>query len=174
MIESSVLEQLNFAENYSELEEQFVSELENMILSQLIENGRVTSQAKGEDVIEFAGRTNFKIRVKRPNKNVWSIPIQLLKEAIRKVLREGKLLTTGGSYAVSKTGKPSHLETPLKLLLASVPEEEYRKRSLVGNLVTHEVYGEGIIRRITNTGNVEIEFENKVALLKPGFFELKK
>jgi len=173
MIDPSKLEDFDFLKDYEALEEQSVIEIENIIIAQLIENGRVTAEPLTEDTLEFAGKTNFKLRVKRRNKNVWSIPTDQLRNAIRMVLREGKIREENDYYVTTKTGKPAPLDRPLKLLLGAIPEEEYARRSFVGFPVEHEVYGEGFIRKITDTGNVEIQFENRVALLKPGFFRLK-
>ncbi len=174
MIDPSKLEDFDFSKDYEALEEQLVIEIENIIIAQLIENGRVTAEPPSENTLEFAGKTNFKLRVKRRNKNVWSIPTDQLRNAIRTVLREGKIWQDDeGYYITTKSGKPAPLDRPMKLILASIPQEEYERRSFVGLPVEHDVYGEGFIRRITDTGNVEIQFNDRVSLLKPGFFRLK-
>lgn len=173
MVDPGKLKGMDFAEHFESLETAFVGELENMIFAQLLQHGKVSVGDTEDDVLEFSGRTNFKIRVKRPRKNVWSIPVQLLKDSIRKVLREGRMFTENNEPTSGKRKKPSNLDLPIKLLLQSIPREEFFKRSFVGNSVEHEVYGEGVIKRITDTGNVEIVFGDRVALLKPGFFKLK-
>jgi len=172
MIESEVLEGCQFQEKFLLLEREYVSELENMIFSQLLQFGQVEVGDKNE-ILEFSGRTNYKIRVRRPNRNVWSVPLKNLQDAIRKVLREGEISREKGAFLTTKNGKPSPLETPLKMLLESIPWTEFEKRSFVGNAVQHEVYGTGFIQRISESGNVEIEFGERKVLLKPGFFELK-
>ncbi|NOX37849.1 MAG: hypothetical protein GXO78_09970 [Calditrichaeota bacterium] len=172
MIDASDLKDFDFSRNYFELEERFISEIENLIFDTLIREGRVAIEGDENNVLEFYNRTNFKVRVKRPQKNVWSVPIQLLRDAIRKVLREGHLRKSDGSLAIKIDTRPAKLDIPVQLLLRIVPEQEYVKRSLVGNKVRHNVYGEGRIQRITETGNVEVAFKDKVVKLKPQYFQL--
>ncbi len=172
MIDTSDLKHFDFSRHYPEMEERFIFEIETMIFETLIQQGRVAIEGDENNVLEFYNRTNFKVRVKRPQKNVWSIPIQTLRNAIRKVLREGHLRREDGSLAIKIDTRPAKLDVPVQLLLRLVPEDEYVKRSLVGNKVRHNVYGEGRIQRITETGNVEVAFKDKIVKLKPQYFEL--
>ena len=59
------------------------------------------------------------------------------------------------------------------MLLNVLPEKEYKKRSFVGNPVIHPTYGEGIVVRISDTGNVEVQFKERLVRLKPNFIKLK-
>ncbi|MEJ2634441.1 MAG: hypothetical protein P8184_04005 [Calditrichia bacterium] len=172
MIESTKINSSNLKTTLEELEEVFLDELENMLVTRLMENKRVVLPGTKNNVVEYAGRTNFKIRLKRPNKNVWSITFQDFRESIRKVLREGNLapvdgMGDGGSV---KNGK---FDLPTLFLLHVLPPEEYSKRSFVGNHVVHPTLGEGEVLRISDSGNVEVEFPSRVVMLKPSFVELK-
>jgi hypothetical protein len=171
MIETSNLVGVDFQENFEELEDRFVDEIENIISSQLFEKGCINSSQNANDHLEFFGRTNFKIRLKQPNKNVWSIPIQLLKKSIKQVLRNGGDIETLSLH--EKKNDRMGYELPIKLLLKSVPEEEIRKRTFVGNIVAHSIYGDGIIKAINGTGNIEVKFKDREVLLKPEFCKLK-
>ena len=98
--------------------------------------------------------------------------MQTLKDAIRKVLREGFLRAEDGKIHHQFICKPASVEAALHLLLRIVPEEEYHRRSIVGNRVHHKIYGEGVIKRVTSTGNVEVEFADKCVKLKPDYFQI--
>lgn len=172
MIETSKLPSTDFEKNFEELEGQYINEIEGMISAQLFEKGHLPVNQEEVDEVEFFGRTNFKIRLKQPNKNVWSIPIQLLKKSIQKVLRNGGNIEEGVTIASTKKSEANY-EMPIKLLLKSIPEEEFQKRTFVGNTVDHEVYGEGVIKSINDTGNVEVKFQERQVLLKPEFCKLR-
>lgn len=171
MIETSNLKGVDFQENFEELEDRFVDEIEDIISSQLFEKGCVNTAQNANDHLEFFGRTNFKIRLKQPNKNVWSIPIQLLKKSIKEVLRNGGDIETL-SLPEKKNDRLAY-ELPIKLLLKSIPLEELKKRTFVGNTVDHSIYGDGIIQGIHETGNIEVKFKDRKVLLKPEFCKLK-
>ena len=171
MIETSKLKGVVFHENFEELEDRFVDEIEDIISSQLFEKGRINCEQMENGVVEFFGRTNFKIQLKQPNKNVWSVPIQLLKRSIKKVLRNGGNLES--LTVPEKKNNQSGYELPIKLLLQSIPKDEFRKRTFVGNTVDHSIYGEGVIKNINDTGNIEVEFKDREVLMKPEFCKLK-
>lgn len=174
MIETSKLPSTDFEKNFQELEGQYVNEIEGIISAQLFEKGHLAGDHEKADDLEFFGRTNYKIRLKQPNKNVWSVPIQLLKKSIRKVLRNGGNIEEGVITGSGKKKSEASYEMPIKLLLKSIPGEEFQKRTFVGNTVDHKVYGEGIIKGINDTGNVEVKFPEREVLLKPEFCKLKK
>lgn len=171
MIEASKLKGVEFHENFEEVEAQYIDEIENIISSQLFEKGHLRFEE--EEDLEFFGRTNFKIRLKQPNKNVWSVPIQLLKKSIGSVLRNGGNIEAGIAFISEGRKQASDYELPIKLLLKSIPKEEFEKRTFVGNPVDHEIYGGGVIMGINETGNVEVKFEDREVLLKPEFCKLK-
>ncbi len=173
MIEPSKFTAPDFLQNFHDLELQYINEIEEMITSQLFNTGHLVFGEESSDILEFSGKTNYKIRIKRPHKNVWSIPIQLLKESIRNVLRSGKLPEDKISKIEKKKVTKTNYDLPIQLLLQSVPQNEFLARTFVGNYVTHKVYGEGIIKRITENENVEVEFKDKEVLLKPNFCMLK-
>lgn len=171
MVETSKLKSTDFQQNFGELEVKFVDEIEDIISSQLYGKGYLNPNHGNTENLEFFGKTNFKIRLKLPNKNVWSVPIQLLKRSIQVVLRNGgdvELLSLS-----DKKDDMSGYELPIKLLLKSIPQEELSKRTFVGNAVCHDVYGEGEIKSINETGNVEVQFRDRQILLKPEFCKLK-
>lgn len=172
MIETSKLKGADFRQNFEELEGQYVNEIENIISSNLFEKGHLPINQGKSDKVEFFGRTNYKIRLKQPNKNVWSVPIQLLKKSIQSVLRKGGNIDAG-LVSLGEKKNTSNYELPIKLLLKSVPREEFNKRTFVGNAVDHDVYGEGVITAINDTGNVEVKFKDREVLLKPEFCKLK-
>ena len=172
MIDPNMFTSSEFQENFQRLELQFVAELEHTIIARLMEQRSIALPDFPEEVIEFAGKTNFKIRIKRPNKNVWSVPLQEFRHAIRQVLREGKLPSL---EAVQKAPR-NHQEETMKatlLLLHVLPEKEFYKRSFVGNKVVHITLGEGEIVQITETGNVVVDFSDRRVKLKPGFIRFK-
>jgi hypothetical protein len=171
MVETSKLKGADFQQNFGELEVQFVDEIEDIISSQLYQRGYLNPNHGSTDNLEFFGKTNFKIRLKLPNKNVWSVPIQLLKRSIQRVLRNGGDIES--LSLLDKKGNLSDYELPIKLLLKSIPQEEFSKRTFVGNAVCHDVYGEGEIKSINETGNVEVSFKDRQILLKPEFCKLK-
>jgi hypothetical protein len=80
------------------------------------------------------------------------------------------LLDNGNQNSVLKREK---IDLPTVLLLNVLPEKEYKKRSFVGNPVIHPTYGEGIVVGISDTGNVEVQFEERLVRLKPNFIKLK-
>lgn len=172
MISPSKLEDTNFSQVFGVLEAAYVSEIENMLVANLIENKTVEIPGTDKDSLEFLAKTNFKLRLKRPHKNVWSVSLQSLKDSIRKVLREGKLEPVS-EKSTSNSVKTRGFELPVFLLLHTVPNEEFLNRSFVGNKVTHPQLGEGEVIRISDSGNVEIQFPEKTILLKPGFIQLK-
>lgn len=174
MIETSKLPSTDFEKNFEELEGQYINEIEGIISAQLFEKGHLSGDHEDAEDVQFFGRTNYKIRLKQPNKNVWSIPIQLLKKSIQKVLRNGGNIEEGVFTASKKKKSEANYEMPIKLLLKSIPEEEFQKRTFVGNTIDHEVYGEGVITSINDTGNVEVQFQEREVLLKPEFCKLKK
>ena len=172
MINPSELENKNFNEVFPDLEALYIDELETMLVSNLIENKKVEIVGKEADVLEFIGKTNFKLRLKRPHKNVWSISLQSLKDSIKKVLRIGELVPlTNNSHKILE--KTDTIDLPVLLLLHTIPGIEYENRSFVGNKVIHPKLGEGKVNRISDSGNVEIQFNDKTVLLKPNFVQLK-
>lgn len=171
MVEASKLKGADLRQNFGELEVKFVDEIEDIISSQLFQKGFLNPNHGRTENLEFFGRTNFKIRLKLPNKNVWSVPIQLLKRSIQMVLRNGGDIES--LSLADKKGNLSGYEIPIKLLLKSIPLEEFIKRTFVGNAVCHDVYGEGEIQGINETGNVEVKFKDRQILLKPEFCKLK-
>lgn len=170
MIDPAKFESGEFKKIFEDLENTALDELENMVLSQLIEQKVLRIYGLEDETLEFAGRTNFKLRLKRPNKNVWSISLKALRDALRLALRQGKL------PALDETvrGKVGKKELPMLLLLHAIPNDEVESRSFVGNKVIHEILGEGKIVRISQSGNVEIQFNNKTTKLKPGFVILQQ
>ncbi len=172
MIDLSDKPDFDFASQYDALEDSLVSELENMIYARLMSDRTIQIGSDPDNEIEFLQRTTYKVMIRRPNKHVWSVPIPELRNAIRQVIRKGRLFTEEGKLAISVPNKPAYLPEALTALLSIIPEEAYLSRSMVGNKVYHQVYGEGVIRSITDTGNVEIAFKEKVTLLKPQFFRL--
>jgi hypothetical protein len=172
MINLTKLENTNFNEVFTNLETVYVNELENMLVSNLIENRKVEVSGTESDSLEFLSKTNFKLRLKRPNKNVWSISLQALKNSIKKVLRLGMLVPLDEKKQITKA-KTEILDLPVLLLLHTIPDKEYESRSFVGNRVIHPKLGEGIVHKISDSGNVEIQFREKTVLLKPNFIKLK-
>lgn len=172
VIEPQKLKSPEFNQTFQELEEYYVDELENMLLAELVEKKSLKLATHQDEVIEFAGKTNYKIRVRRPHKNVWSIPLKDFRKSIRRVLRQGALDPLNEKRLEStKFERVSDL--PTKILLHILPDEEYKQRSFVGNTVVHPTLGSGKVIAISESGNVEIEFENRVAKLKPDFVRLK-
>jgi hypothetical protein len=153
------------------LEELYINELEDMLYSRLIEDKRIELNGNVKETIEFAGKTNYKIRLRRPNKNVWAIPFKDFREAIRVVLRIG----THKLKVKENLGySPSHeIKYATSLLLNILPEKEYQQRSFVGKRVVHPKWGEGKILSISESGNADVQFRDRVVRLKPNFIKLK-
>lgn len=171
MIESTKIKASNFDQALVDLEDHFIDEIESMLLSRLIEQKSIHLNGVENETIEFAGKTNYKILLRRPNKNVWSIPFKEFRDSIRKVLRVGTDSLTVHEDQKSAVGKDIKFET--SLLLNVLPEKEYEVRSFVGNKVMHPHWGEGKIIYISETGNVEVQFKDRVVRLKPNFIKLK-
>lgn len=172
MIEVKELKSENLSQILNETEEMFVNELENMLLSKLIEEKSIRIQGQHEEVLEFAGRTNHKIRLRVPNKNVWSVSFRDLGDTIRKVLRTGSIFSDEFVNGNSKYGDQV-FDHHTNLLLHILPQKEYEKRSLVGNEVVHSSLGHGKVIRISETGNVVVKFEDRTVRLKPNFIKLR-
>jgi len=172
MIEENKFSTADFNKALLELEDHYINELENMLISKLMEQKSVQLEGLSDEVIEFAGRTNYKIRLRRPNKNVWSIPFRDFRESIRKVLRIG---TSGllKDNNVSSVPKKEKIDYPIVLLLNVLPEKEYKTRSFVGNPVVHPTLGDGKVMRISESGNVEVQFKDRTVRLKSSFIKLK-
>lgn len=173
MIDPLNFKSANFKETFEELEEAYLDELGESLIRRLMEKKSVELPGAAKEVLEFAGRTNYKIRLKRPNKNVWSVSFQDFREAIRKVLRKGRLNSLEGQNEKSaeSTGP---FDLPTSMLLHILPDDEYKKRSFVGNRVIHPTMGEGRVVHITDTGNVEVKFDERIVKLKPTFVKLKR
>lgn len=173
MIEPEKLKSSEFQETFQELEEHYIDELENKLLNLLIEKRCLKVQGDHEETIEFAGKTNYKIRVRRPHKNVWSISLKDFRESIRKVLRQGMLDPINPKKLEStKFERPGEL--PTNMVLHILSDEEYASRSFVGNAVEHPTLGLGKVMAISDSGNVEVKFRDRIATLKPGYVRLKK
>ncbi len=169
MIDPTKFKSPKFSDVFEELENLFLDELENLLINQLIEQKEIRLHDFMDETLEFAGRTNFKLTLKRPNKNVWSVSLKTLRDALRHILREGKVPTLEDKSLELN----EHDRLPIIMLVHCIPEEEYRARSFVGNIVKHEVLGEGRILRIGKSGNVEVQFRDRMAKLKPDFVRLK-
>lgn len=171
MIKPTHFTSCDFKNTFEALEEHFLDELEGLLVSKLMEQKSITLPNAENEVVEFAGRTNYKIRLKRPNKSVWSVSFQEFRESIRTVLRNGGLdpLQVNGE----KPAKKRNMELPTLILLHILPDEEYKSRSFVGNQVEHQTMGEGEVLGITNKGNVEVKFDDRKVMLKPRFVKLK-
>jgi hypothetical protein len=153
------------------LEEIYINELEDMLFSRLIEDKRIQLDGDVNEIIEFAGKTNYKIRLRRPNKNVWAIPFKNFRESIRAVLREGTdKLKIKENHSNSQSNE---MKFATSLLLNILPEKEYNIRSFVGKRVVHPKWGEGKILSISDSGNVDVQFKDRVVRLKPNFIKLK-
>ncbi len=170
MIEPTKIKFSDLRQALQELEAQFVNELEDMLISQLMEKKSVQLYGQKDEVLEFAGKTNYKIRLRRPQKNVWSVSFKDFRESIRKVLRNGtsRLVSEGTPLA-----KRNKLDLPTSLLLNVLPAQEYENRSFIGNKVTHPMWGEGNIVSISDSGNVEVQFTERIVTLKPNFIKLE-
>ncbi len=169
MIDPAKFKSPKFSEVFEELENLFLNELENLLINQLIEQKEIRLHDFRDETLEFAGRTNFKLTLKRPNKNVWSVSLKTLHDALRHILREGKV----PSLDDKSLELDEHDRLPIIMLVHCIPEQEYQVRSFVGNIVEHEVLGEGRILRIGKSGNVEVQFHDRKAKLKPDFVTLK-
>jgi hypothetical protein len=172
MIEETKFKSVEFNQALLELEDAYINELEDMLISKLMEQKTIQLQGNYDEVIEFAGKTNYKIRLRIPNKNVWSIPFREFRESIRKVLRIGTsgLMDNSNQSALLKKVR---IDFPTALLLNVLPEKEYKNRSFVGNPVVHPTYGDGCVIRISDSGNVEVQFKDRMVRLKPNFIKLK-
>ena len=171
MIETSKEKLSTLDQAMFNLEELYINELEDMLFSRLIENERIQLAGNASEIIEFAGKTNYKIRLRRPNKNVWAIPFKDFRESIRMVLRAG---TDKLKVKENNTSSPSaEMKFATSLLLNILPEKEYETRSFVGKRVVHPKWGEGKILTISDSGNVDVQFKERVARLKPNFIKLK-
>ena len=81
MIEPLKFESPDFSEVFETFENMYVEELTTMMIDKLFEEKTLSIPGIENEILEFAGRTNYKIRLKRPNKNVWSIPLQDIRDS---------------------------------------------------------------------------------------------
>ncbi len=169
MIEPAKLTSCDLNQAIEDLENRYIGEIENLLISTLMEQKSVHLHGDVDEVLEFAGRTNYKILLRRPNKNVWSVSFKDFRESVRKVLRTGpeKILDEENSGS-----KNDDLDLPTHLLLHVLPEDEYENRSFVGNRVLHSKWGTGEILGILESGNVRVKFDGKQVMLKPDFVKL--
>ncbi|MBN2366565.1 MAG: hypothetical protein JXL67_10390 [Calditrichaeota bacterium] len=154
-----------------DLEDHYIDEIEDILISTLMEKKSVQLHGDIDEVLEFAGRTNYKLLLRRPHKNVWSVSFKDFRESVRKVLRRGpeKVLDRENNSG----SKKENLDLPTHLLLHVIPENEYQSRSFVGNKVVHSKWGIGEILSISESGNVKVEFNGRHVVLKPNFIELQ-
>ena len=127
MIDTSDLKTADFEITFRELEENYIDELEKMLISELVEKKSLLLPGTKEEVLEFIGKTNFKIHLKRPNKNVWSVSSRNFRESIRKVLRKGKLSPLNEKLT-EHADKIEHFDLPIFMLLHVLPNKEYQNR----------------------------------------------
>ena len=172
MIEPSKFKSSNFSENFTELEELYIGELEELLVSELVKKKSLRIPGKKDEIVEYAGRTNYKIRIRRPNKNIWAIQFKDFRKSIREVLRRGKLDSIKDQTNRGKS-RASFIDLPTNILLHVLPDDEYRSRSFIGNQVEHPTWGEGKVVNISETGNIDVQFKNRVVTLKPSFVQLK-
>jgi hypothetical protein len=172
MIEPGKLTSSDLNVALQDLEDSSIVELENMLISELLAKKSIRLHGRFEEVLEFAGRTNYKIRLRQPNKTVWSVSYKDCRESIRKVLRLGTP-TIFGEGQISRTDKKDQLDHHTTLLLNILPEQEYEMRSFIGNPVVHPNWGIGRLTRINENGNIEVQFEDRTVRLKPDFIKLK-
>ncbi len=167
MIDPAKLKTANFQSSLHDLEEFYITELENMVITELMEKRRIQLHGRFNEILEFVGRTNYKISLRRPNKDIWSISFKDFREAIRKILR------TGTSPVFSPNNQKEQYDAKIAMLLHVLPENEYQNRSFIGNSVVHPHWGTGKLIGINDNGNVQVEFKDQVVKLKPDFVELK-
>jgi len=172
MIEPTRFESSNFETVFDVFESAFVEELEEMMVNKLFEQKALEIPGTDHEILEFAGRTNYKIRLKRPNKNVWSVPLKSIRASIKKVLREGQIDSAEKKNRGRGVLNPEHA-LPVSWLMRTLPEEEFDARSFIGNVVEHPTLGEGKVCRISDNGNVEVKFKRRSVMMKPGFVRLK-
>jgi hypothetical protein len=172
MIEPCKLKSSDLNVALQDLEESSIIELENMLLTELLDKKSIRLHGRFEEVLEFAGRTNYKIRLRQPNKTVWSISFKDCRESIRKVLRLGTT-TIFSEEQISRNDRKDQLDHHTTLLLNILPEKEYAIRSFIGNQVVHPNWGIGELTRINENGNIEVQFKDRTVRLKPNFIKLK-
>lgn len=167
MIDPAKLKTSNLQHSLQELEESYITELENMVITELMEKKRIQLYGRFKEIVEYLGRTNYKIILRRPNKEIWSVSFKNFREAIRKVLR------TGTASVFSSNEKEELLDIKMAMLLHILPENEYQSRSFIGNTVVHPNWGTGKLVCINENGNAQVEFKDQLVKLKPDFVELK-
>lgn len=167
MIDPAKLTSSNLQHSIQELEESYVTELENLVLMALKEKKRIQLHGRFQEILEYLGQTNYKISLRRPNKEIWSVTFKDFREAIRKVLR------TGTTSVFSSNDKTEPMDIKMAMLLHILPEHEYEIRSFIGNTVIHPNWGMGTLFCIHENGNVQVKFKDQIVKLKPNFVELK-
>lgn len=167
MIDPAKLKASNLQRSLQELEESYITEIENLVLTALMEKKRIQLHGRFKEILEYLGRTNYKITLRRPNKDIWSVTFKDFREAVRKVLR------TGTAAVFSSNDKKEPMDIKMAMLLHILPENEYQIRSFIGNTVIHPNWGTGKLVCINENGNVQVEFKDQIVKLKPDFVELK-
>lgn len=105
------------------------------------------------------------------NLEKWDVSFSELRKAIKLTLRNGKIL---GSADYNKmTGTSNFVGTPLHILIALIPEEEYKKNTLVGKLLKHPKFGFVKVMSLDfNKESINIETENNLKSIKMDFWEI--
>ena len=91
---------------------------------------------------------------------------------IRKVLRTGEIFKYNQENTKSAPDN-GLFDLPVCLLLHVLPTSEYENRSFVGNMVIHPLLGKGKVIGISDSGNVKVKFDDRIAKLRPDYVQLQ-
>lgn len=114
---------------------------------------------------------NIQRRFDNPEK--WNVTFKELKNAIKYTLRKGSIQGSGDYNKM--TGTSNFVGTPLHILIALIPNDEYKKVSIVGKQLKHPKFGLVLIEEIEfPKDEIIIQFEEDRKKLKMDFWEISK
>ena len=112
---------------------------------------------------------NVYCRFENPEK--WAITFLELRNAIKLTIRHGQIMGAGNYNKM--TGTSNFVGTPLHILIALIPEDEYKKKSLVGKLLKHSKFGLVEVDSLDLKDDfINIKVEEDVKKTKMDFWEI--
>ena len=112
---------------------------------------------------------NIQRRFDNPEK--WNVTFSELKNAIKYTLRKGSIQGSGDYNKM--TGTSNFVGTPLHIIIALIPNDEYKKVCIIGKQLTHPKFGLVPIEEIEFPENViSILVGENIKKIKMDFWEI--
>lgn len=105
------------------------------------------------------------------NQEKWKVTYDEIKNAIKFTLRQGSIQGSGDYNKM--TGTSNLVGTPLHILIALLPKDEYEKVSLVGKSLPHSKFGNVVAKEIDLAENhIVIPVEGKEKKIIMDYWEI--